>query len=50
MTPDFSKLSLTELKAAVYDQMAAIEQSQQSIRLLSEEIAKLLKEEAVQKE
>lgn len=38
---DVTTLSLTELKAAVYDQMAVIEQAQNNIRALNDRIAQL---------
>lgn len=45
MNVDIKTLSLTELKAHVYDQMAVIEQAQQNIRLLNDRIAQLNSEE-----
>lgn len=35
---DIKKLTLEELKALVYDELAKVEQSQQNIRILNQEI------------
>jgi len=38
MENTLSKLSITELKAAVYDELAKVEQSQTNIRILNQEL------------
>jgi len=38
MENQLSKLSITELKAAVYDELAKVEQSQANIRILNQEL------------
>lgn len=41
---DITKLSLVELKAAIYDQMVIIEQAQQNIRTINERVSVLMTE------